>query len=256
MTELRTPLAPRFPAARRVLAQARFEAIATLRHGEQLLLAVLLPAIILIGLSTTGLLDSHRLFGRTDSPVTAVLPGVLAVCIVSTAFTGQAIATGFDRRYGVLRHLATTPLGRSGLLLGKLTAVFAVEIVQIIVMTSIAVLLGWRPEPGVILPALVMIVLGTAAFLFLGLLIAGTLRAEATLAGTNLLWVLFLAGGGLLVEHGGAWGVVAQLLPSGALGHGMRAALIEGSFDPLSALVLAAWAVLAFLATSRWFRWS
>ncbi|MCI2264083.1 ABC transporter permease [Sediminivirga luteola] len=260
MSSAANPAAATGARIRRVLAQARFEALATLRHGEQLLLSILLPVIILIGLSTTGLLDARGLLDRmgdpAEAPVALVLPGVLAVCVVSTAFTGQAIATGFDRRYGVLRHLATTPLGRSGLVQGKLLAVLAVLVVQTLVMGLVAAALGWRPSLPMLLPGALMLLLGTAAFLALGLLVAGTLRAEATLAGANLLWVLFLAGGGLLVEHTGAWGAVTAALPPGALGQGMRAALLEGRLDLAAALVLVLWAAAAYLATVRWFRWS
>ena len=176
----------------RLFAQGRFETLTLLRNGEQLLVSVVLPAMALVGLTLSpypALGDVHRI------DVTA--PGVLALAVASTAFTGQAISTAFDRRYGVLRMYGVSPLGRSGLLMGKLIAVGAVLLVQVLLLGGLALALGWRPQL-VEFRALVAGVLGTTAFLGLGLLIAGTLRAEAVLALANLAWVLFLGLGLLL----------------------------------------------------------
>ena len=240
------------PAARRVLAQARFDAVVLLRNGEQLLLTLVLPALALVGLSLTEVLDLGE--GRR---VDLAAPGVLALAVMSTAFTGQAIGTGFDRRYGVLRLLGTTPLGRGGLLAGRVLAVLAVEVVQVAVLGGIALALGWRPDAGGVPVALVALLLGTAAFTSLGLLLAGTVRAEGVLAAANLVWVLLLAGGGVVVppDRLGGWGHVAGLLPSGALGDALRASLGSGAADLGALAVLAVWAAVAALLTARFFRW-
>jgi ABC-2 type transport system permease protein len=241
------------PAVRRVLAQARFDATTMLRNGEQLLLTLVLPLLVLVGLSRTSAIGLGA--GRQ---VDLAAPGVLALAVMSTAFTGQAIATGFDRRAGLLRLLGVTPLGRSGLLAGRVAAVLVVEAVQIVVLGGVALLLGWEPRGVGLLPALVTLLLGTAAFVALGLLLAGTLRAEAVLAAANLVWVLLLAGGGVVVppERLGALEPVAKLLPSGALGEAMRSSLVHGAWPWASWLVLLAWFAAAAVATSRWFRWT
>src|SRR5690606_17622236 len=137
-----TPPAPASPP-RRWLAQARFETATILRHGEQLLVAVVLPALALVALSLSDLPDLGA--GRRIDVATA---GVLALAVVSTAFTGQAIATGFDRRHGVLRFLGASPLGREGLLAGKLGGVGFVIAVQLLVLGTMGAILGWRPDPG------------------------------------------------------------------------------------------------------------
>jgi ABC-2 type transport system permease protein len=244
------------PAAgrRRVLAQAGFEARILLRNGEQLLVSIVLPALALVGLTKASVPDLGP-----GPRVDVVVPGVLALAVISSAFTGQAIQTGFDRRYGVLRMLGTTPLGRGGLLAGKSVGVLAVLAVQVVVLGALGLALGWSPAwRG--LPAAVLVgLLGTAAFVALALLVAGTLRAEAVLAVANLIWLLLVAGGAVLVpastlppglEHVATW------LPSGALGEGLRAALVHGSLDVRSVLVLAAWTAVAAVATRRLFRWS
>lgn len=246
------------PAAVRVLAQARFESIAALRHGEQLLLSIVLPVLLYFGLAHPEIAAT---FGVIDAPgsanaANAALPGVLAVCVVSSAFTGQAISTGFDRRYGVLRHLATTPLGRSGLMLGKAGAVLVVIAVQLIVIAGCGAVLGASLPATAVLPLIVSILLGVASFLSLGLLIAGTLRAEATLAGANLLWVAFVAAGGLLTRPEGLWGTVTDFLPTGALRGAMSEAILHGGVDAGAWLVLLLWSIVAGAACARLFKWS
>jgi ABC-2 type transport system permease protein len=241
------------PAARRVLAQAGFDARILLRNGEQLLVALVLPVLALVALTLADVPDLGA--GRR---VDVVAPGVLALAVMSTAFTGQAIQTGFDRRYGVLRLLGTTPLGRGGLLAGKAVAVLLVELVQVLVLGAVALALGWHPVLAGVLPALLAGLVGTAAFVSLALLLAGTLRAEAVLAVANLVWVLLLAGGAVVVpthRMPGALAAVASALPSGALGEALRAALGSGRLAVVPLLVLLGWAVAGGAAAARWFRW-
>ncbi|MBK6874394.1 MAG: ABC transporter permease [Kineosporiaceae bacterium] len=242
-------------ATARALAQAQFDTRIMLRNGEQLLLTMILPSLILILLSRVALPGVRLQPG--EHWVDLIAPGVLALAVMSISFTGQAIGTGFDRRHGVLRMLATTPLGRSGLLTGRMLAVLAVEVVQVVVLGVLATALGWQPRLAGVGAAVVLILLGTGAFVALGLLLAGTLRAEAVLAGANLAWVLLLAGGGVIAPSSamGSWGQVARWLPSGALGDGLRAALIDGRWDGFAVLVLAAWTIVATAMTIRFFRW-
>jgi ABC-2 type transport system permease protein len=247
------PTAPASPLAR-VLAQARFEAVTLLRNGEQLLVAVLLPAAVLVALvqaESISLGDGRR--------VDLAAPGVLALCVISSAFTGQAISTAFDRRYGVLRLLGVTPLGRSGLVLAKAVAVLAVIAVQVVVISALGFALGWEPALRGIPAAVVGLVLGTWAFAALALLLGGTLRAEGVLAVANLIWVALLGLGGVVVagtELPDRLASVLTVLPSAALGDSLRTALVDGAAAPGAWLVLTGWALLATLATRRFFRWS
>jgi ABC-2 type transport system permease protein len=247
------------PAGRRVLAQARFEASAVLRNGEQLLLIAILPALILVGLSRSSVVSLET--GGLER-IDVVAPGVLALAVMSTAFTSQAISTAFDRRAGVLRLLATTPLGRGGLLSGKVLAVLAVQAAQVLVLGALALLLGWSPHWAGLAAALLAMTLGTAAFTSLALLMAGTMRPEAVLATANLVWVLLLVGGGVVVPSAQlpAWlAGLAALLPSGALAGALRASLSAAETSPglgASLLVLLGWAGLLGLAARRLFRWT
>lgn len=252
------PAAPQPPepatGLRRVLAQARFETETLLRNGEQLLVALLLPVAVLVGVVHTSSISLGA--GRR---VDLAVPGVLALCVISSAFTGQAISTGFDRRYGVLRLLGVTPLGRTGLLLGKAIAVLAVVAVQFAVIAAVGAVLGWTPVAAGAVAALVSTLLGTWAFVALALLLGGTVRAEGVLALANLVWLALLGVGGVIVsgtELPGSFAPVVELLPSGALGDSLRGALVSGQARLGDWLVLIVWASVATLAARRFFRWS
>lgn len=243
------------PVTRRVAAQGSFELRAVLRNGEQVMVTVLLPLILLVGLTraTFVALDTGG-----ASRIDLVTPGVLAFALMSSAFTSPAITTAFDRRNGVLRLMATTPLGPAGLLAGKLVGVLAVQVAQVVVIGGTALALGWRPDAAGIAPAVVAWLLGTAAWGAAALLAAGRVRAEAVIALANLVLVLLAFGGVVLpaaVLPSGLAHVVGWL-PSGALGEALRAALLHGTWPTRPLLVLAAWAAALSAAAARWFRWS
>lgn len=240
------------PPWQRVMAQARFDARSMLRNGEQLLLTVILPLLVLVGLSRSTVVDLG-----TGPRIDLAAPGILALAVISTAFTGQAIQTGFDRRAGLLRLLGTTPLGRAGLVAGRCVAVLGVQVLQVTLLGTAALLLGWQPDPAGILPAVLAGLLGSATFVALGLLLAGTLRAEAVLAAANLIWVLLLAGGGVILaaDRLGPIGPAVRWLPSGALGDALRTSLASGTWPWLDLAILLTWALAATAATVRWFRW-
>ncbi|SDW54939.1 ABC-2 type transport system permease protein [Arthrobacter sp. cf158] len=254
MSKLLSPNAGPASLPRRIVQQGRYETITMLRNGEQLILAIVLPLMALVGLVVTPLLD-----GLGGTRVDVATPGILALCAMSTAFTGQGIATGFDRRYGVLRFLSTTPLGRGGLIAGKILAVLVVLLLQVVVVGVIAGFLGWQPRLEAWPAGIGLLVLGAAAFTALGLLVAGTVRPEATLAITNLLWILLGALGGIVVPSerlpSAVQGIV-QFLPSGALGQALRDAFLLGAVPFPAVLILLLWTVLAGAAAIRWFKWN
>lgn len=245
------------PARDRVLAQTRFETSTLLRNGEQLLVAIVLPAMALVGLALSHSPSLGQL--NQSARIDVAVPGVLALAVISTAFTGQAISTAFDRRYGVLRLLGVSPLGRSGLLIAKALAVLTIELLQFIVIGALGLALGWHPHWLGLIPAALLAMVGTWAFVALALLLAGTLRAEGVLALANLIWVLLLGLGGVIVPPSqlpAGLAHLAALLPSGALGTGLREAFIGGRLAVIPLLVLVAWGAVATYLASRSFRWS
>ncbi|MET9466147.1 ABC transporter permease [Streptomyces sp. NPDC006544] len=253
-----TPAPGAAPVSRMILAQASLETRMLLRNGEQLLLTVIIPSLLLVLFSAVDIIDVPVREGGSGKSVDFLAPGILALAVLSTAFTGQAIATGFDRRYGVLKRLGASPLPRWALMAAKTLSVLVTEVLQIALLTVIALALGWSPH-GDPLSVAVLLLLGTAAFSGLGLLMAGTLKAEATLAAANLVFLLLLVGGGVIVpldKFPGAVQSVLALLPISALSGGLREVLQHGAALPWGdAAVLAVWAVLGLGAAGRLFRW-
>ncbi|MGI5045390.1 ABC transporter permease [Streptomyces sp. JAC25] len=248
-----TPRPGAAPLHRMIAAQAALETRMLLRNGEQLLLTVVIPALLLVLFSAVDVVDTGA-----GEAVDFLTPGILALAVMSTAFTGQAIATGFERRYGVLKRLGASPLPRWGLMTAKTLSVLVTEVLQVVLLTVIAFALGWSPQ-GNPFSVLLLLVLGTVAFSGLGLLMAGTLKAEATLAAANLVFLLLLVGGGVVLpldRFPEAAQSVLGLLPISALSDGLRDVLQHGAAMPWGdAAVLAVWAVLGLGAAARFFRW-
>lgn len=259
MTARTLDLTPRPGAAPRsamLRAQTVMELRLQVRNGEQVLLTMVIPLVLLVlGARATDIVDLGP--GRTIDIIT---PGILALAVLSTSFTSLAIATGFERRYGIIKRLGASPLPRWGLLFGKVGAVVIVEVVQLTVLSLVGLLMGWEPHGGIaaVWQMLALVVLGTSAFGSLGLLIAGALRAEATLAVANLVYVLLLVGGGLVVpldRYPAAAHHALELLPSGALGQGLRDTFTGAGPSAFATVVLLVWTVCASLLVSRTFKW-
>jgi ABC-2 type transport system permease protein len=243
------------PLPAMIVAQAALETRTTLRNGEQLLLTLIIPVLLLVAFSLDDLVKV------TGPRVDFLVPGIIALAVMSTAFTSQAIATGFERRYGVLKRLGSTPLPRGGLISAKTLTVLAIELLQVVIITVAGLALGWHPHGGPAAPIWVaaLVLTGTAAFSGLALLLAGTLRAEATLAVANLIYLVLLGVGGVifpLTKFPPGAQTVLTLLPSGALSGGLRSVLQHGAGAPLRDLaVLAVWAAVAIALAARTFRW-
>jgi ABC-2 type transport system permease protein len=245
------------PMRRMVAAQATLEARTLLRNGEQLTLTLIIPLLLLAAFSLEPLVS----FGGGYTRIDFLTPGVIALAIMSTAFTSQAIATGFERRYGVLKRLGATPLSKSGLIAAKTTTVIGVELGQAAIILLVALGLGWSPDakPAAIVVVPLLVLLGTAAFSGFALLLAGTLRAEATLAAANLIYVVLLGIGGVvfpLTKFPAGARSFLELLPTGALSTGLRDVLANAAAFPVKNVVtLAVWAVVGITLAARYFRW-
>jgi len=239
-------------ARRAVLSQTRVELLLSLRRGESLLVSFLIPVGILVFFAKVDAVSTDL-----RDPVDFLVPGVLALAVMSTAMVSLGIATGFERRYGVLKRLGSTPLSRGGLLAAKTITVLVIEAVQAVVIVGTGIALGWELTWRIV-PALVLLLVGTVAFAGIGLLMAGTLRAEANLAAANALFLVLLFLGGMaypLARLPDALEAIAELLPAAALSESVRDVLADAPFPWGSVAVLVVWAVVAPLAAARWFRW-
>jgi ABC-2 type transport system permease protein len=236
-------------------AQTRAEVTMTLRRGESILLTLGIPVGLLVFFSLVDVLPKPA--GVKDA-VTFLTPGILALAVMSTAMVSLGIATGFERQYGVLKRLGSTPLGRPALLGAKTAAMLVIEAIQVAVLVIVALLLGWSPHgaPGLTLLA---ILLASVGFAGLGLLMAGSLRAEVTLAAANGLYLILLLLGGMvfpLEKLPGPLRGFARALPSGALSDAMHGSLQAATRVPGRAwVVLIVWAVATPVAAALNFRW-
>jgi ABC-2 type transport system permease protein len=237
------------------LAQTATELRLTARRGENVLVTIIIPAVVLLFFASSGVLPTGA--GR---PVDFLLPGSLALAVIATSLVNLGIATAYERHYGVLKRLGGSPLTRAGLVAAKMLAVLAVEVAQLVLLVAIAAaVLGWTLPAGAT-PALLVVglLLGTVAFAGLGVLLAGALRAEATLALANGLFLVALMLGGIVlpVDHlADPLAVLARLLPAAALADTFRVALGSGG-DALGPIaILVAWGVATVTLTIRTFRW-
>lgn len=259
-----TPATPRAPAAapaaRAIAAQTAMELRLTARRGENLIVTIVIPSVLLVFFASVSVLPTG-----VDRPADFLLPGALALALVSTGLVNLGIATAYERYYGVLKRLGGSPLPRAGLVAAKILAVASVELVQLVLLVGIAAgLFGWAPGPRADLGLVaVALVLGTAAFAGMGLAMAGHLRAEATLAGANGLFLVLLLLGGVVmpVDHlPGPLEALARLLPASPLADLLRAGFDSGldgaAVDVPGALaILGAWAIGAIVTAGRSFRW-
>jgi ABC-2 type transport system permease protein len=247
-----TPDAGPASLGRMLRAQTAMEFRLLLRNGEQVGLTLIVPLLLLLFFNLPLL---YSLSGRR---IDFVVPSILALSVMSAAFTGLAIGTAFERKYLVLKRLGATALPRSVLIGGKTLAVLLLEVLQAVLVCALGLALGWHPHGDPLL-AIMLLVLGTLAFGGLGLLVAGALRAEVVLAVANLAWLVLMFCGGIalpLSRFPDRLAGALRLLPSAALSDGLHRVLQDGHSPGWGiAATLAIWAGVSLTCAARWFRW-
>jgi ABC-2 type transport system permease protein len=235
------------------LAQFEVELKLMLRQGENLLVILILPILLLV------LFTSARIFpAGSVKPVEFLLPGILTVAVMSTGMVTLGISTAYQRYYRVLKRLGGSPLPRSALAAAKAATVLVVEVVQVVLLVAIAHFgLGWSTHGSLGLAVLILLV-GAVGFAGFGLTLAGAVRAELTLGGANGLYILFLILGGVVLPVSHLPSIVqplANVLPATALSSSLRAVL-EGAAPSVENLaLLGGWTAAAALGAGLWFRW-
>ena len=235
-------------------SQLRQELTVMARNGEQLLLLLGIPVLLLVFFSQTNVLPTDGL-----ANIDFLMPGILSLAIMSTAMVSLGIATGFERSYGVLKRLGTTPLGTKRLVTAKVVATCCIEIAQLLTLVAVGLILGWNPS-SINLPSLLLaLVLGTSCFAGLGLIMAGRLRAEVNLAAQNGLYLVLLLLGGILIPNSElpksiAW--LAEVLPSSLLSDLLRSIFGNDELKISDLASLAIWALGACVVAIFSFKWS
>jgi ABC-2 type transport system permease protein len=235
--------------------QVRTEVALVRRNGEQLLVTLGIPLMLLGFFSVVDVLPTD-----TAESVDFLVPGILALAVMSTAMVSLGIATGFERSYLVLKRLAATPLGTARLITAKTISIAIVEAAQMILLVSLGLVLGWSPTGANWFLAIVAVVLGTFAFAGIGLSLAGNLRGEVNLAATNGLYLVLLLVGGIvfpLDKLPAVMGDISKFMPTSALSDVLRDTLMSSGVNTgTSWLVLTSWAIATPLLAAKTFRWS
>lgn len=248
-----TPAPKLAKSSKIVAAQAKIEALLFLRHGEQQLLSMIIPVAMLVGLS---------LFRVNDlaDPVQRMFPMTLAIAVMGAGFTGQAIAVAFDRRYGALKRIGASGVPTWALIAGKVAAVAVVVLLQVLVLSVVAILLGWEPSWHAVPAGLLLLVLGVTTFTSLGLLLGGTLSSEMVLALANTVWFVLLGSAVYVAMMGDNLAIVPRyalmMIPSVALSEGFHSAVAGMGINMWSVAVLVVWTFFGVVAARKLFRFT
>ncbi len=124
------------PLIRQILTQAQFELLLTLRRGENILVTLIVPIILLIFFASLNIVP-----GVNGHVVNFLLPGILALAVMAAGMVNLGIATAYERYYGVLKRLGASPLSRSGLIIAKVVSILVLEVIQVILVGGVAILL-------------------------------------------------------------------------------------------------------------------
>lgn len=244
-----TPNPKRAKVERMLVSQGVVEAKLFLRHGEQALLSFIIPIGALLAIYFLPLIDAA-------DPVASSLPLMLAIAAMSSGFTGQAISLAFDRRYGALKRTGASGVPAWTIILGKIIGVVTVSILQFILLTGLAFVLGWRVSLLALLGGWLVFLIGVAAFTSIGMLLGGTFSSELVLGVANLIWVAFVgAAAFVLFRLNGDPSLAIQLIPSVALAEGLDRAF-SGSLPSFQILILFCWMACGVAAATKWFRFN
>lgn len=245
----------------RLRAQVTMELRLTATNAESLLLIAGIPLMLLLFFGSVDVLPTDSV---VDDPIDFLVPGVLALAVMSTSFVNLAISTGFDRHYGILKRLGSTPLTRLELLAAKVVTLVAVQAVQLTAIVLLGAALGWPGTSPDVIPAFATVagaaLIATVAFAGLGFILAGSLSGLGVLAAANALYLALLLASGMvfpLDQFGSTARSISELLPSTALAEILHGTLRSTDAAPGSAwVVLVLWALITPAVAARRFDWS
>src|SRR5689334_14236237 len=144
------------PLIRQILIQTQYELLLTMRRGENVLVTLIVPVVLLIFFASLNIVPTVN-----GSAINFLLPGILALAVMAAGMVNLGIATAYERHYGVLKRLGSSPLPRSGLIIAKVISILILEAIQVLILVGVAIVLyGWQLS-GVPWLALLTLALGT-----------------------------------------------------------------------------------------------
>ena len=192
-----------------------------------------------------------------------VVPGLVAMNVMSVGLWGIGWAVVDARSKKLLRRLAVTPMKRWHYLAAFLVAHFAVVLLTLSLVLGFAWLAFGVGLAGRLVDYLLVISLGVVAFSAMGVLAASRTESVEVLAGmvnAASLAQLVLSGVFFSTARFPEWALVAvRALPLTALVDALRGVALEGRGVlelPLELAVLAGWALVSGVLGLRLFRWT
>ena len=104
-------------------------------------------------------------------------PGIIAMTVVMGAIM-SGISVVWDREFGFLKEILVSPLGRSGIMLGKSIGAATISVIQVTVMLILAPILNISLSILMILQLLLVVFIISVSISGLGLLVAARMKSQ------------------------------------------------------------------------------
>lgn len=200
---------------------------------------------------------SGSLFGQSvgSAVFDYLLPGQMAVMLLSAGMFTVAVTVAGQRQSGALRHLFSTPVSVGAWTLSRMAANLCMALIQAVLLFLFAGLVFDVAPPQNVGGTLVVLVLSMLASLGLGLVIGMLVKGENSAVAVTMpffMMLLFLGNSTMPLENPPAFiAAIMPLAPSYYMTEALRAVMMHGSALSAAARELAV--LVAFAAASLGF---
>lgn len=163
-----------------------WRAMLKIKHVPEQLFDVTAFPIMLVLMYTY--LFGGALAGSTEEYIQFLLPGIMVMSVVMiTMYTGVAVNT--DIAKGVFDRFRTLPIWRPAPMVGYLLGDVLRYLLASAVMLSIGILIGFRPEGGVlgVLAGVALLIVFSFAFSWIWTMFGLLLRSEKSVMGVSMM---------------------------------------------------------------------
>ena len=149
------------------------------------LIRLIQPAIwiIVIGNTFAGTQPLIQSVGFDGEYIEFMAPGVIILTAIFTSIFG-GVNTLWDRRYGFMNKALSSPISRSAVALGKMSAISLIAALQASLILGIALAIGVSfPNPVMIAPIMAIVILFSLGFSGISVIVAATAKSQETFWG-------------------------------------------------------------------------